>query len=116
MLLRPLRFNFRNGVMSDDQGGSTMFHVVLVLLVIAISVLGWLMVNNSPRVLAMILSPRLAFGTGAAFFTLGLFCAFFAAMYMGNSELVIGCLIQSFAGLYFVFACSAGLRGSPEYD
>ena len=54
-----------------------MFHIVLVLLVAAISVLGWLMVNSSPRVLAMILSPRLAFGTGAGFFILGLFCAFF---------------------------------------
>jgi len=74
------------------------------------------MVNSAPRVLSMVLPARLTFILGATLFTMGLFAAFCAAFALGDSGLILGCFIQSFVGLWLIFAGSAGLRGDPEYD
>jgi hypothetical protein len=74
------------------------------------------MMNSAPRVLSMILPTRLTFILGATLFTMGLFAAFCAALALGDSGLILGCFMQSFVGLWLIFASSAGLRGNAEYD
>jgi len=93
-----------------------MYHLVLIALVAALSLLGWRLVNSSPRVIALVLPRNVTFIFGAVFLIMGLFSAFCAALVYGSSELILGCLVQSFVGLFFVFAGSAGLRGYASYD
>jgi putative Mn2+ efflux pump MntP len=93
-----------------------MFHLVLIAIVLAVSTLCWLLVNSAPRAVSVLLPRNLTFILGAWLLIIGLFCAFYAARYMGDSAVIIGCLIQSFVGLWLIFAGSAGLRGSDSYD
>jgi len=89
---------------------------VLFSLVVGVSVLCWGLVNSSPRVLSMILPSGLTFALGAVLFVLGLFAAFVAAYALRQPAAVIGSFVQSYVGLWLVFAASAGLRGSAGYD
>jgi hypothetical protein len=93
-----------------------MFHLVLFAIVAAVSTLCWQLANTSPRVLTLLLPRTLTFILGAWFLIIGLFCAFCAAFIMSDAALIIGCLIQSFVGLWLIFSGSAGLRGSESYD
>src|SRR5262249_12431187 len=101
---------------ASGQGWSAIFHIVLLTIVITLCVLAWLLVNSAPRVLSLILPARLTFILGATLFTMGLFAAFSAPLALGGSCLILGCFIQSFVGLWLIFAGSAGLRGDPDYD
>ncbi len=97
-----------------DKDGLLIYHVVLIAVIGAVSLGCWGMVRSAPWVLATILPRGLTFGFGAGFFVFGLFSAFFAAYAMHSPEAMIGSFIQSYVGLWFMLATSAGLRGSYE--
>src|SRR5947207_14902162 len=77
----------------SGQGWSAIFHIVLLAIVITLSGLSWLLVNSSPRVLSLVLPPRITFILGSSLFTIGVFSAFCAAFALGDSGLVLGCFI-----------------------
>jgi hypothetical protein len=90
------------------------FHIVLILLTVALFVMAWFLVQSAPRVLSRILPPGLTFGIGLTFFVLGLFCSFWAAFVMRSPDSVLGCFVQIFVGLWFMLSTSSGLRGSES--
>jgi len=93
-----------------------MFHVTLIGIIASLSLLGWALANSAPRNVSILLPRNLSFFTGAFLLILGIFFAFFGAFAIGDYGAIIGCLIQSFIGLWLIFAGSAGLRGDFDYD
>jgi hypothetical protein len=93
-----------------------MYHLVLIGLVIALAVMGWQLVLSAPRVLSMILPSNLTFGFGALLLIFGAFNAFGEAFALQRPEAVLRSFVSIFVGLYFMFATSSGLRGSPTDD
>ena len=93
-----------------------MYHLVLIVLVVALAFMGWQLVLSAPRVLSMILPSNLAFGFGAVMLILGTFNAFGEAFAFQSPEAMLRSFVSVFVGLYFVFAASSGLRGSPTDD
>ncbi|HEY7269762.1 MAG TPA: hypothetical protein VH951_08035 [Dehalococcoidia bacterium] len=93
-----------------------MYHLVLLSLVVAIAVLGWQLVLSAPRTLSMILPSNLMFGFGAVLLVLAAFNAFGEAFALQSPEAMLHSFVTVFVGLWFMFAASAGLRGSPTDD
>jgi hypothetical protein len=93
-----------------------MFHVTLIGIIAVLSLLGWSLANSAPRQVSILLPRNLTFALGAFLLIVGIFFAFFGAFAIGDYGAIIGCLVQSFVGLFLIFAGSAGLRGDPFYD
>src|SRR5688572_10396012 len=90
-----------------------MFHIVLILLAVALLFMSWHLVHASPASLGRILPPGLTFGIGITFFIFGTFLAFCSA-YAGDPGGVLGSFIQIIVGLWFMLAISAGMRGNED--
>jgi hypothetical protein len=64
----------------------------------------------------MILPSNLMFGFGAVLLVLAAFNAFGEAFALQSPEAMLHSFVTVFVGLWFMFAASAGLRGSPTDD
>jgi hypothetical protein len=93
-----------------------MYHVVLILLAVALVVMGWQLVLSAPRVLSLLLPQNLTFGVGAGLFILATFNAFGSAFALQEPSAVLHSFVSIFVGMWFMFAATAGLRGSPSDD
>ena len=69
------------------------------------------MVHFSPRVLSMILPRRLAYGVGLVLFFFGITSAYMSA-YGHDVAGLIGSLLMTYVGLWWMLAPSSGARGS----
>jgi hypothetical protein len=95
---------------------SAVFHVVLILLVALLFAGWWFMVQSAPGVLSRFLPPGLTLAAGSFYLILAGFSAFAAAFFMRDAEVLLGCLVSAFVGLWFMLATMAGARGSRGYD
>jgi hypothetical protein len=92
------------------------YHLVLILLVVALAVLGWQLVLSAPRVLSMLIPSNLMFGVGAGLLILATFNAFGEAFAFQSPAAMLRSFVCILVGLWFMFAASSGLRGSPGDD
>jgi hypothetical protein len=88
--------------------------IVLILLTLVLSYLAWQLVHCSPRVLSLILPRALTIAIGMFLFVLGIFVAFLSAEFARNPSGVLGGFVQVYAGLWFMLATSAGMRGAES--
>lgn len=93
-----------------------MYHLVLLFIVGVMASLGWMLVCSAPRILSLYLPSRLTFGVGAGFFTFAVFSAFIAAFALREPVAMLDSFISVIVGVWFMFAASAGLRGSAGHD
>src|SRR5262249_52884354 len=89
------------------------FLIVLIFLTASLTFLAWHLVHSSPPVLARLLPRGLTQGVGMFLFFMGLFAAYLDAM-VRNPHGLMGAFIQTYVGLWFMLATSAGMRGSES--
>jgi len=93
-----------------------MYHLVLLLIVAAMATMGWMLIRSAPPVLSLLLPRNLTFGVGAGLFVIAVFGAFTSAFALRQPEGVLESFITLLVGAWFMFATSAGMRGSPSHD
>jgi hypothetical protein len=93
-----------------------MYHLVLLLIVAVMAAMGWMLVRSAPPVLSLLLPRNLTFGVGAGLFIIAVFAAFTSAFALHQPEGVLDSFITLLVGVWFMFAASAGMRGSPGHD
>ena len=91
-----------------------MYLVVLLTLVASLTYLMWHLAHTTPRVLVMMFPPRLYYIFGVFLLLFGVFLAYVSAYKLHSGEGVLQSLIQVYAGIWWILASSAGMRGSYE--
>lgn len=81
-----------------------MYHIVLIAVVLTLSLGIWNLVHASPRSVAMILSPGVAFFCGAFFLCFGIFFAFLSAYSLQSPQGMLGFFIQAYVGVWLLLA------------
>jgi hypothetical protein len=88
--------------------------VVLLVLVSSLTFLMWHLAHTTPRQLVMMFPPRLFYIFGVFLLLLGAFTAYASAYKLHSGDGVLQSLIQMYAGVWWILASTAGMRGS--YD
>ncbi len=78
--------------------------------------LGWMLVRSAPRQLSVLLPGNLTFGVGAGLFVVAVFSAFVSAFALRQPAGMLQSFVTIIVGVWFMFAATAGLRGSPSDD
>ena len=89
-----------------------MYHIVVIGLAAVLVFLWWNLIQSSPRVLSMIMPPKLTYGVGLVFFVLAMFLAFADAYVLKDAGLMLESFVMVYAGLWLMLASSSGARGS----
>ena len=64
----------------------------------------------------MFLPARITFVVGATLFAFAVFGAFFAASAMQSAQVMLGCFVQGYVGLWLMLATTSSARGSYADD
>ena len=91
-----------------------MYLVVLLALVGVLTYLMWQLAHTTPRQLVMMFPPRLFYIFGVFLLLLGAFMAYANAYKLHSGDGVLQSLIQVYAGVWWILASTAGMRGSFE--
>jgi hypothetical protein len=88
--------------------------IVLLALTGGLTYLMWQLAHTTPRVLVMMFPPRLFYIFGVFLLLFGAFMAFGNAYKLHSGEGVLEALITIYAGVWWILASTAGMRGSYE--
>ena len=91
-----------------------MYLAELLVLVGCLTYLMWQLAHTSPRQLVMMFPPRLFYIFGVFLLLLGAFMAYANAYKLHSGDGVLQSLIQIYAGVWWILASTAGMRGSYE--
>jgi hypothetical protein len=81
-----------------------MYHVILIAVVLTLSLGIWNLVHASPRSVALILSPGVAFFCGSFFLCFGIFFAYLSAYPLQSAQGMIGFFVQAYVGVWLLLA------------
>ena len=81
-----------------------MYHVILIAVVLTLSLGIWNLVHASPRSVALILSPGVAFFVGSFFLCFGMFFAYLSAYPLQSAPAMISFFVQSYVGVWLLLA------------
>ena len=94
----------------------SLYLIVLLVLVCGLTYLMWQLAHITPRQLVMMFPPRLFYIFGVFLLLLGGFMAYANAYKLHSGDGVLQSLIQVYAGVWWILASTAGMRGSYEDD
>jgi hypothetical protein len=80
------------------------YHIILIAITATMTLGVWNLVHSSPRSIALLLPPQVAFAAGGFLLTFGSFFAFAAAVLVQNGGAMLAFLLQAHVGLYFLLA------------
>ncbi len=75
-----------------------------------------MLIQTAPRALSMLLPAKLTFIVGASLMVFGVFGAFCSAFALQHPEGMLDAFVTLIVGVWFMFAASAGMRGSSADD